>query len=397
MTIVKLNIYKFKETERIRYSMNTDLIKRHKFIVFGFEHYNPLGIVRSLGEEGIYPIGIILKQKKKITSASKYIKELYMVDSIDEGYRLIVNKFGSEEEKPFLLTSDDTITSYLDMRYDELKDKFIFYNAGMQGRVSCYMKKGLLCMLAEKYELKIPKTYHAKTGVIPEDIKYPVITKAQDSIQFGWKENVYICNSDEELKQAFKKIKQPEIIIQQYIEKENELCLDGMSINGGNNVFVTMASSYNYQLPQSYSFMFTLKNFNDYKIQHALEGMMSEIGFNGIFTMEFLEGKDGELYFIEINFRHSAWGYASTCLGMNLLTNWAFGMITGDFPKDIYKEIPENYMAMVELPDFKNRVLSGIMSPFKWFKELKSCSCLYYSNKKDPKPFWSAIFSTIIH
>ena len=31
------------------------------YIIFGFEHYNPLGIARSLGESGIKPIGIIIK------------------------------------------------------------------------------------------------------------------------------------------------------------------------------------------------------------------------------------------------------------------------------------------------------------------------------------------------
>ena len=31
--------------------------KQMKYIIFGFEHYNPLGIARSLGENGITPAG----------------------------------------------------------------------------------------------------------------------------------------------------------------------------------------------------------------------------------------------------------------------------------------------------------------------------------------------------
>lgn len=38
-------------------------LANHKFIVFSEEHYNPLGVIRSLGEEGIKPIGIIIKGK----------------------------------------------------------------------------------------------------------------------------------------------------------------------------------------------------------------------------------------------------------------------------------------------------------------------------------------------
>ena len=94
------------------------------------------------------------------------------------------------------------MTSFLDCRYEEIKDKFIFYNAGETGRITKYMDKELLSELAVKYGLKIPKTYCVKKGSIPTGITYPVITKAKDSVQYGWKENVFICNSEEELKNA---------------------------------------------------------------------------------------------------------------------------------------------------------------------------------------------------
>ena len=378
--------------------MNINVINEHIYIVFGFEHYNPLGIVRSLGEEGIYPVGVVVKNKKRVTSSSKYFSELYIVENIEEGYQLIINNYGNEYKKgkiPFILTSDDTMTSFLDNKYDEIKDRFIFYNAGEQGRITKYMNKGILSSLAEKNGLKIPKTYSVKRGEIPDNLQYPVITKAKDSIQHCWKDNVFICNSKSELLEAYSKISHEEILLQEYIKKKNELCIDGLSINRGNDVFLAMGSTYNYLLPQSYSFTFTLHNCEDKLIQKAVEGIMKEIGFEGIFTIEFLVGEDDSLSFIEINFRHSAWGYAATCLDMNLLTNWAYGMLEKEYPKDIYKIIPDNYVAMVELPDFKNRVIKNHMNPLKWFNEMKKCQCLYYYNKNDPKPFWTALFSSI--
>lgn len=33
----------------------------HEFIVIGYEHYNPLGVIRSLGENNIKPYLIITK------------------------------------------------------------------------------------------------------------------------------------------------------------------------------------------------------------------------------------------------------------------------------------------------------------------------------------------------
>ena len=41
--------------------MDIERLKKHKFIVIGYEHYNPLGVIRSLGENGIRPIVMMLK------------------------------------------------------------------------------------------------------------------------------------------------------------------------------------------------------------------------------------------------------------------------------------------------------------------------------------------------
>lgn len=44
-------------------------LKEYTFIVFGEEyHYNPLGVVRSLGEEGIRPIVIAYGGREHVVS-----------------------------------------------------------------------------------------------------------------------------------------------------------------------------------------------------------------------------------------------------------------------------------------------------------------------------------------
>ena len=96
-------------------------IKKHKFIIFCEDHYNPLGICRSLGEEGISPIVVLLSDSGMITHC-KYVDIVYRVKSRDEGLFLIVEKFGNETYKPFLYTADDITTSFLDNQYDKLKD-----------------------------------------------------------------------------------------------------------------------------------------------------------------------------------------------------------------------------------------------------------------------------------
>ena len=53
--------------------------KVREYIVFsGREHYNSLGIVRTLGESGIEPIYVVVKGGPVFVSKSKYINRVIM-------------------------------------------------------------------------------------------------------------------------------------------------------------------------------------------------------------------------------------------------------------------------------------------------------------------------------
>lgn len=149
-----------------------------EYIVFvSKEHYNPLGIVRTLGEAGIHPIVVAVKGDLKFVGQSKYVKKKYYVDTPEEGIKLIISKFGgNKEKKSFILTGDDVTVSLLDKNYDKLKDYFYFYNAGEAGRIAHYMNKDIMMALVEKYGIDIAKTWKVRVGEIPNDIKYPIMT-----------------------------------------------------------------------------------------------------------------------------------------------------------------------------------------------------------------------------
>lgn len=310
-------------------------------IVFGFEHYNPLGIVRSLGECGIQPIAIVIKSKDHLLSKSRYLKKVHYVSSIEEGYELLIREYSSNcvsssnDKKNVIYTSDDQITCFLDNRYTQIKDKFIFNNAGSDGRISFYMDKFNICNLAKECGIDIADTVVAERGEIPSNLSYPIITKAINSTIDNWKADSFICKNENELKAAFEKIRSKRVLIQKYVQKVNELCIDGCSVNKGKNVLFAIASTYDYILPNTYSPLMTVKNFSDTKLAEKLRTMLSKIGFEGIFSIEFLVDKDQNLYFLEINFRNSTWSYASTVAGMNLPKIWFEGMLSSTLPKAI--------------------------------------------------------------
>jgi D-aspartate ligase len=363
------------------------MLRHHLFIIIGQEHYNPLGIIRSLGQCGIQSVFIAIKGKSTVSSRSKYISRCHFVDSPEEAYQILMAEYSGQKEKPFVLTSDDDIQSLLDMDYERLNEQFILFNAGANGRITQYMDKMAILELAKKHGLNVLGTVVAEHGTVPENISYPIITKSISPNIGGWKSDVHICSSPKELGEAYQHILSPKVLLQEFIEKKNEYCLDGFSVNRGRKVFIPIASTYNYLIRGYYSPYMTVYPFQDKGMSAALQAMLSEIGFEGIFSIEFLIGPDGRYYFSEINFRHSTWGYIAAKLGMPLPYLWAEAMLSGEINKNWHKPIPDGYTAMVEPIDYGKRVESGRISQADWLMDLKRTDCLFYLDWDDPEPF----------
>ena len=88
-------------------------------IVLCEEHYNPLGIIRTLGEAGIRPTVVIKRNPlMKIASKSRYIGRLHFVDNYDEALSWIIANYSNCEGKTFILTSDDVAVRCLEERVE---------------------------------------------------------------------------------------------------------------------------------------------------------------------------------------------------------------------------------------------------------------------------------------
>ena len=132
-------------------------IDEHKFIIFGTYAANTLGQIRSLGEKGIFPIAVLVHKNSFRIDKSKYLSKVYNVCDINEGLDLIIKIFGNEILKPFLYTDRDDIMGLLDRKFNELKDKFYFWNAGEEGRLNIYLNKNEQLRLAAECGFNIPK------------------------------------------------------------------------------------------------------------------------------------------------------------------------------------------------------------------------------------------------
>lgn len=358
-------------------------------IVFAIEHYNPLGVIRTLGKRGINPDYIAVKGRVRLSSKSKYLNHVHEVDSVEEGYKVLLNEYGNvckTGNKPIIICSDDKTIGFLDNHYDELKDKFVFFNAGVSGRINDYMDKFRILELAKKHGLNILDSRVVRRGEVPEDLLYPIITKSISPNSGGWKSDVFICENAKELSEAYKKIKSEEVMLQQFVEKKNEYAVEGCSVNNGKTTFLSIYSIYNYLIKGYYSPYRKSGSFNNPEIERGLKAMIEEIGFEGVFDAEFLIGPDDKYYFLEINFRNTTWSYASDVLGMPLAYLWVKAMNDEKSLADAFKPNEKPILCMVEPIDYNLRCRQRGYSKCKWFIELLKCKCKDYWNWRDLKP-----------
>ena len=367
------------------------MLQDYLFIAFAIEHYNPLGVIRSLGQKGIHPDYIAIKGRIRLSSKSKYLNRVHEVETVEEGYDVLLREYGEVAlktgKKPFIICSDDKTIGYLDLHYDELKDKFTFFNAGQKGRINDYMDKYRILELAKKHGLNILDSMVVKRGEIPSDLVYRIITKSISPNSGGWKSDVFICENSYELNEAFKKIKSEEVMLQRFVEKKNEYAVEGCSVNHGKDTLLSIYSTYNYLIKGYYSPYRTSGSFDkEETIGKGLRGMIEEIGFEGIFDAEFLLGPDGQYYFLEINFRNTTWSYASAVVGMPLPYIWTRSMLEGKIIDGAFKPTPKPFLCMVEPIDYNLRCKQRGYSKIKWFGELLKCKCKDYWNWRDLRP-----------
>ena len=362
-------------------------VRKHKFILFCVDHYNPLGVLRSLAEVDITPITIILHNRKIfLLNHSRFLKEYTFVDSIEDGYNLIMANYGSEEYKPFIISCDDKIESYYDYHYEEMKDKFYFFHGRQQGIVNYYMNKDNINKLAVECGFRIPQAEVLKRGEYPQHLHYPVITKTIASTVGGWKDDVFICNTKEELTNAYSRIKAPLLIVEEYIKKKTEFCFDAFCINEGNDIFIPFIEDYIRVPHDSYGCYMNVVPFQDEEMKTKVKKILSTVGFTGIFEVEFMVGPNDKVYFLEVNFRNSTWGHIVTYGGVNMPYMWAKSTLAGYLCVEGLS-FRKPFTAMVEPSDFKNSVLrEKQVTVFQWLRDLKNCDYLCYYQKNDKKP-----------
>lgn len=362
-----------------------------KVIVYGTNHYNTLNLVRSLGEENYYVILLLIRDKITFVDKSKYVKECIFIErdtDIVETIKTISAKY--YDEKIILFTSGDNEASFVNSHFKEL-NKYIVTEGGLcDNDINKYRDKNASNQLAGEIGFNIPKTWIINNEKeVPDCIQYPILVKANNSI-YGGKNTLAVINNIDELKTKLATISSENypVQVQEYIDKEYEIMLQGCSLNNGKDIICEIANRKLRHYPNPYSagsFSYSVKvdsNPELIELRILTSKYLKRTNYSGLFSAEFIYCNN-KYYFLEINFRNDGTSYLSTSCGCNLadaFCKWQMSIQNKEFKYKAHKYI--------NLLNDINHVRKGNISFFKWIFQFMGRKCYSHFNWKDIKPFY---------
>lgn len=369
-------------------------------IIIGGNHHNTLGVIRALGYKGLKSkIHLILEgDSKSFVSKSKYLNksEIYYIKNEFEIPELLVSITSCLQDKPVVIACGDHYISALDDKYDELKKYCILPNAkATQGRINFYLDKENQDKVAKSNGLSIPEFDIVNTKTLTEYDILPCILKPINSVN-GSKSDIAVCRTHEGIIQYIKEHPDiDKIRVEKFIDKVFEFQLIGCSlyqdiiIPGYTNIIrQPQNTNTGYLIYRPISDGFILP-----ELLQSVKAFIQEIGYYGLFSVEFLRDKQGNDFFLEINMRNDGNAYCVTTAGVNLPYIWYKYCDKGHQQIHEPRTFKHEIYWMPEA-DFRNAKKVGI---FKWVREWFLADSHGIACCKDPYPLVSRFISKLVH
>ncbi len=369
-----------------------DIKIKNKVIIFGSNHHNTLGLIRSLGEVGIAPyLVLVTKDNDSFVAKSKYLTEVFVVRDSKEGLDVIISNFKNEIGKPIIFCSNDDVARIIDINYDYLKDLFFVQNAKTSNSILPYFNKAYLGNMAKKWGFDVPYSIVLnRDSVGLEQIPFPCITKPLESIK-GKKSDIIVCENKTKLEKVLEKLflYADKVLVQEYIEKDYEVSILGLSLQSQILLpgIIKKIREYPYKKGSS-SFACLTKIPIDLNLE-PLYRAIKEVGYTGLFSVEFVKRGD-KYYFLEINFRNDGNGYVITSAGMNQPYIYCLDVL-GLWDGISYNDVKEPYYFMSERSDLLH-IAERRLSFCGWYNDYKKTDCFLRYNRYDLAPTKGVIF-----
>lgn len=360
-----------------------------KVLVIGGDHHNTLGVIRGLGERGIYSDLIYVSSSEQtFVNYSKYVQKSTKVKDDSYIVSVMLDLYKLKDVKPVVICCSDASSGIIDDYRDKLSPFFILPGAEKQGRVSSLMSKKCMAELAVEVGLNIPQS----TYVIDPDkelpqIMFPCIIKPIVSRQ-GTKDDIAVCRTKEELQNYASTHELSNNQIQDFIDKDFEYQLIGCAtkseviIPGVSRILRPCKgsnTSFLHYTPIE-------KGFCD--LDKCIE-FVKRTGYHGLFSLEFLRDKQGNDYFMEMNFRNDGNAICVLAAGMSLPYIWYLDCLGIDYSEEKAKEIKSVYV-MPDMAELK-LLFTRQISLKEYIQDFRKTNRFMEYDRNDRKPFWKLV------
>lgn len=366
-------------------------------VVIGGIHHNTLGVIRSLGFAGFSDIKLILVgYEADFVSRSKYIKKqnVFKIES-DTQLPEVLLKIGKESAtKPVVICSSDTSISIIDQNFDELSKYLVLPNAkNKQGEINRLMSKEVQSQIANECGFDIPESIRSTdVEAFKRWSTFPCIVKPAESIN-GSKSDIKICHTSDELNIAMQEFQGKEFQLQQFIDKSAEFQLIGCSLDHGEKCLIPGYTSIIRQPDNTNTGYLLYKGMDEFLSKEFLNKahqFLKSIGYEGLFSLEFLRDKNGQDFFMEINMRNDGNAFCVTISGINLPRLWVQQESRNIAELESQTVKPTHFM-----PEFDDlRVAMHKKVGFlTWLGQCLRSESHAAFHVKDPAPFFYKFFS----
>lgn len=367
----------------------------NEILIIGGNHQNPLGVIEALGRKGLRSNVLIVSNcKNSFVLKSKYIKRGWICKDYKEALTCIRKRFKDRNRKAVVFACCDDAASMLDLNYDELKNYLILPGVEEQGKLTQWMDKERMVKEAVKIGLFVPQTWIINKSSNLSKIEYPCVTKSMSSINNG-KSEFSLCKNESELVYFMRnKAHNEQIQIQKFIDKEYEFQYLGLSLHSGKEIIIPGRT----HIPKTTNFNnITFLHYGKCRETDNIDTFYKTLRFieitkySGLFSMEFMHGKDGKDYFLEMNFRNDGNGICVTSAGTNLPYIWYLESTGQDYLEELKSsDVKETYC--VPEDSYFISMLNGEINYRQWYVNMKKTTCFITYFKEDTSPFWSLIW-----
>lgn len=347
-------------------------------IVLGGSHHNTLGVIRALGRMGVRSDIIICDEDSdSFVAKSSYVASCKYV-RCEEQALMFLQQQDAGSEKKVVISCSDRFSAFLDSHKRELEGHYFVPGSDSKEGLLYWMNKDNMALAAIECGLNVPQ---AGTE------QFPIMAKPLASIN-GGKNGICVIWNKNELSEYKTKYSEEQVQFQKFIDKEFEYQLIGCSMGAGKNICIPGVSKIIRQPSNTNTGFLKYEPLDgSYPIEKC-RMFLERIGYSGLFSMEFLRGKDGRDYFMEINLRNDGNAICVTDAGVNLPYIWYEYCINNIVPE--FHEIHPLY-CMPEVDDFKQSVLKRRISLLQWVKDVRKTDSFMEYAKDDRKPFYARI------